>query len=299
MSWSARVSAAQVALLEQLAAPVDDFRFDAGDLLALGTDGASGLDADLNLYDLVTASAAAATGNHAIEIPQLAVNLGPVANVQSSLSVIEPLKQGCGRKNDVGAVASSTQVELELSAADVSVPGLLRTNVSLSGTVSATSADGLLTDVRCDPAGLTVAVSDGLIDVDLTLEVTVYARVLFVTIPVASGPITIKGQKSSNRVAVVNIVGDDYETGTRVGNGSSGLPALTMDTSGVQLLGLPVGVVLAPILDALTTGLVNPLVQALDTALVAPLLNSLGLDVSGADVFAVRTPKCGEPALRG
>lgn len=294
-------SAAEVVLLEQLAASVGGFQLNAGDLLALGTDGSSGLDADLNLYDLVTASAAAATGNHAIEIPQLGVDLGPVADVESSLSIIEALKPGCGRKNQPGASASSTQIALDLSAsaADVTVPGLLRTNVSLSGSVGAASADGQLTDVRCDPAGITVAVSDGLIDVDLTLQVTVYAQVLFVTIPVVTGPITIRGQKSSNGVAVIDIVDDDYETGTRVGNGSSGLPVLTVDTSGLHLIGLPVGVLLAPIINSLTSGLVNPLVQSLDTALVGPLLNSLGLDLSGADVFAVRTPKCGEPALRG
>jgi uncharacterized membrane protein len=294
-------SAAQVALLEQLAASVNHRQLNAGDLLALGTGADSGLDAALNLYDLVTAGAAAATGQHAIEIPQLGVNLGPIANVQSSLSIIEPLKSGCGRKNDVDASASSTQVELELSAAaaDVSVPGLLRTNVSLSGTVGAASAHGRLTDVRCNPAGITVAVSDGLIDVDLRLEVTVYAKVLFLTIPVVTGPIKIKGHKSSNGTAVINIVGDDYETGTRVGNGNSGLPVLTVDTSGVHLIGVPAGVVLAPILDALTNGLVNPMIQSLDTALVGPLLNSLGLDLSGADVFARPIPKCGEPALRG
>jgi uncharacterized membrane protein len=294
-------SAAQVALLESLAASVGNVQFNAGDLLALGTGGDSGLDADLNLYDLVTAAAAAATGQNAISIPQLDVNLGILANVHSSLSIIEPMKTGCGRKNQLGTSASSSQVRQALSttAADVNIPGLLRTNVSLSGTVSAASADGQLTDIRCEPAGITVAVSDGLIDVDLKLEVTVYAKVLFLTIPVAGGPITIKGHKSSTGAAVINIVNDNYETPTRVGNGSSGLPALTVDTSGFKLIGLPVGVVLAPIINGLTSGLVNPLVQALDTTLIAPLLNSLGLDLSGADVFLHRTPKCGEPALRG
>ncbi len=294
-------SAAQVALLESLAAEVDGFNFRAGEILGLDTEGTAGLDAALNLYDLVTASAAAATGEHAIEIPQLGVNLGPVANVQSSLSVIEPLKQGCGRKNNLGSSASSTQVSLELStaAADVTVPGLLKTNVSLAGTVSVASAEGRLTDVRCEPLGVTVSVTDGLVNVDLTLQVTVSLKVLFLVIPVASGPITIKGSKSTTGDAVIEIVGDDYDTGVRVGNGSSGLPNLTVDTNGFKLIGAPVGVALAPILDSLTAGLVNPLVQSLDTALVAPLLNSLGLDLSGVDVRARPTPKCGEPALVG
>ncbi len=179
------------------------------------------------------------------------------------------------------------------------MPGLLGTDVSLSGTVGVAGADGRLTDVRCDPPGITVSVSDGLVEVDLRLEVTVYARVLGIRIAVARGPITIRGTKSSVGDAVINILGEDYDTGVRVGNGSSGLPALTVDTSGVRLIGLPVGVTLGPILSSLTSGLVNPLVQSLDTALVAPVLNSLGLDLSGADVRARPTPRCGEPALRG
>ena len=293
--------AAQVTVLRNLAASVGNVQLGAGDLLGLGTGGTAGLDADLNLYDLVTASAAAANGQNAIAIPQAGVNLGPLADVQSSLRVIEPMKQGCGRQNDPGAIASSTQAVLTLSsdAADVTVPGLLGTNVSLSGTVGVAAADGRLTDVRCDPLGITVSVSDGLIEVDLRLEVTVYARVLGLRIEVARGPITIRGTKSSVGDAVINIVGDDYDTGVRVGNGSSGLPALTVDTSEVRLVGLPIGVTLGPILSALTSGLVNPLVQALDTSLVAPVLNSLGLDLSGADVRARPTPRCGEPALRG
>lgn len=294
-------SAAEIALLESLAVDVDHLNFRAGDVLGLDTEGTSGLDSSLNLYDLVTAGAAAATGENAISIPQLGVNLGLLANVQSSLSVIEPLKQACGRKNNLGARASSTQISLALSAAaaDVSVPGLLRTNVALGGTVSVASADGQLTDVSCDPLGVTVSVTDGLIDVDLTLQVTVSLRVLGIVIPVAGGPITIKGSKSSTGDAVVVVVDDDYETGTRVGNGSSGLPNLTVNTAGFQLIGLPLGVALAPILNSLTSGLINPLIQSLDTVLVAPLLNSLGLDLSGVDVRARPVPKCGEPSLVG
>ncbi len=294
-------SAAQVVLLETLAAQVDDVDFRAGDILGLDTQGSAGLDAALNLYDLVTAAAAAATGEHAISIPQLGVNLGPVANVQSSLSVIEPLKQGCGRKNNLGATASSSQVSLALStaAADVTVPNLLKTNVAVSGTVSVASADGRLTDVRCDPLGVTVSVTDGLIDVDLTLQVTVSLKILGIVIPVARGPITIKGSKSTTGDAVIEIIGDDYDTGVRVGNGSSGLPNLTVNTSGFRLIGSPLGVTLNGVLTPLTSGLINPLISSLDTALVAPLLNSLGLDLSGADVRARPVPKCGEPSLVG
>ena len=294
-------STAQVELLERLAGSVGAVQLQAADLLGLDTGGSAGLDAALNVFDLVTAGAAAANGQNGLSLPATNVNLGPLASVRSSISVIEPLKQGCGRKNNPGATASSTQgtATLSASAADVNVPGLLRTRVSVSGTVKAASAKGRLTDVRCDPLGVTVAVSDGLLDIDLTLEVTVFARVLFVEIPVVRGPIRIRGSKDIESDVVVDVIGEDYDTGALAGYGSSGLPALSVDTSGLALVGLPVGIVLGPILNALTTGLVNPLIASLDDLVVAPLLNSLGIDLSGADVRARPTPKCGEPALRG
>lgn len=292
---------AQVELLERLAGSVGAVQLQAADLLGLDTGDAAGLDAALNVFDLVSAGAVAANGQNGLSLPATKVDLGPVAKVSSSISVTEPLKQGCGRKNNPGATASSTQgtATLSAAAADVEVPGLLRTRVSLTGTVKAASAKGRLTDVRCDPLGVTVAVSDGLLDIDLALEVTVYARVLFVEVPVVSGPIRIRGSKDIEKDVVVDVVGEDYDTGALAGYGSSGLPALNVDTSRLALVGLPVGIVLGPILNALTAGLVNPLVASLDDLVIAPLLNTLGIDLSGADVRARPTPKCGEPALRG
>ncbi len=295
---------AEVVLLEGLAGQVDgSAKFRLSDILSVATGEASGLEADLNVLDLITGAAVAANGESGLEIPQLGVNLGPLANVQTSAKITDAPKMGCGRKNSPKAVAETAQVRLDLSAAaaDVAVPGLLKTNVSLAGYVSVASAKGQLTDVRCDPTGITVAVSDGLVNVDLTLQVTVSLRILGLgpAIPVVRGPITIRGQTTSTGDAVVNIVNDDYDTPTRIPNTNSGLPNLTVNTAGLALIGLPLGVVLAPITNLLLTGLVNPLVQALDASLLTPVLTSLGVELSGADVFARPTPKCDQPALRG
>ncbi|HWJ08010.1 MAG TPA: pilus assembly protein TadG-related protein [Nocardioides sp.] len=293
--------AAYASLLQSMAVGVDDVALRAGDLLALGTGGSNGLDADLNLLDLVTAAAAAATGENALTIPQAAVKLGPLANVGVDLTAIEAPRLACGRRNDPGAVATSTQVKVNLAANALNLNLLLAgTDVALSGSVSVAQASGRLTDVRCDPTGVTIKVSDGLLTVDLKLQVTVYANILGIRIPVVGGPITIKGQSTSGGEAVIDLSQDSYyDPLTTYGSGSSGLPALTVNTSGLALIGLPVGIVLGPIVNTLVSGLVNPLVASLDSVLLSPLLNSLGIDLSGADIKKFRTPKCDSPKLVG
>lgn len=53
-----------------------------------------------------------------------------------------------------------------------------------------------------------------------------------------------------------------------------------------------------PIAKALTDTLLNPLLTSLQNALIAPLSKLLGLQLGGADVFAVRNPTCAAPRLR-
>jgi uncharacterized membrane protein len=289
-------STAQAQLLQTIAASVGAAQVDLGDILGVTTGAGTGLSSDLNVLDLVTAAAAAANGTNAIAVPNLGLSLPPLANLQASLTAIEAPRIGCGRKNDVAATAKSTQVTLNVSttAADVNVAGLARTNVSLSGTVTVAQAIGRLTDVRCNPSGITVSVSDGLLGIDLKLSVTVYA----LGVPVVSGPIRITGTSHSAGDAVVNITEDsDYDHPVTVGYDNPGLPNLTVDTSGLHLVGLPVGIVLGPIVSSLTSGLVNPLINNLSSSLVQPLLHTLGADLSGADVYARRTPQCAVPRL--
>ncbi|WP_028655833.1 pilus assembly protein TadG-related protein [Nocardioides sp. J54] len=289
--------AAYVGLLQSIAVGLEDVKLNAGDLIDLGTGGSTGLDAGLNLLDLVTAAAAAATGQNALTIPQAAVNLGPLANVGVSLSAIEAPRLACGRKNQVTAESSQIQVNLSANALKLDLALVGKTDISLSGSVKVASAKGALTDVRCSPnTGLSIRVSDGLLDVDLKLEITVY----LLGIPVVGGPITIKGSTTTSGVANIEITKDgDYDIPNTIGSGTGGLPVLTVNTNAIKLIGLPVGVVLGPIINGLLSGLVNPLIQSLDTVLLSPLLNALGIDLSGADIYKFRTPKCDSPKLVG
>lgn len=305
---SQRGDAVHAALLQSMAVGLQDVDLDAGDLLDLGNGGSSGLDADLKLLDLVTAAAAAATGHNALTVPRADVNLGPLAGVGVDLTAIEAPRLACGRKNQVTAESTQVRVNLSASAANLALV-LAGTAVDLTGSVGVAQARGTLTDVRCAPTGLTIDVSDGLLNVDLKLEVKVYAVVPLVgRIPIIGGPITIKGETTSAGTAVIDLSDDAaYDLPSSVGAGSSGLPALSVDTSRVKLLpGLPLlGTVLSAVgglvgvVDTLVSSLVNPLIQGLDTVLLSPLLSSLGIDLSGADIFKYRTPRCDSPKLVG
>lgn len=292
-------NAVHAALLQSMAVGLQDVDLNAGDLLDLGTSGSNGLDAGLNLLDLVTAAAAAATGHHALTVPQANVNLGPLANVGVNLTAIEAPRLACGRKNQVTAESTQVRVNLTASAANLNLL-LAGTSVQLSGSIGVAQAKGSLNDVRCSPSGLTIGVSDGLLNVDLRLEVTVYANILGIRVPVVGGPITIKGQTTTSGNAVIDLSNDaSYDVPTTVGSGTGGLPVLAVNTNALALIGLPVGIVLGPIVSGLLSGLVNPLIQGLDAVLLSPLLNTLGIDLSGADIFKYRTPKCDSPKLVG
>lgn len=55
--------------------------------------------------------------------------------------------------------------------------------------------------------------------------------------------------------------------------------------------------VVSPLTSSLLNSVVNPLIQSLQDQLVKPLEKLLGLQLAGADVFAVPTPTCGLPKL--
>lgn len=56
--------------------------------------------------------------------------------------------------------------------------------------------------------------------------------------------------------------------------------------------------VVNPILAQVVTGVLRPLLSTLQTAVVAPVADLLGLQLAGADVWALREPACGGPQLR-
>jgi uncharacterized membrane protein len=299
---------AAVSVLEALSVVVPGLQVRVADVLNVDTAGAFGLDADLNAFDLVTAAVAAASAANGVSLDNVGVDLGPLLDVTTSTTIIEPPAQGCGRKNSPEAAAQSSAVRLELDSpvADVSVPGLLDTSLGVRGVVEVASAGGQLTDVTCGPEKITVNVSDGLLKVDLNLDLHTDLDLLGIPLLEVSGDVGVHGETDSNGQAILLLDSDDdYDNPVRVENDTSGLPTLSLDLRDLTvtvfgILDVPLSELLATdITDTLFTTIVNPLIQALDTTVLTPLFDSLGLDVSGADVFAARTPTCDVPRLRG
>ncbi|MBC2962096.1 hypothetical protein H7344_17525 [Nocardioides deserti] len=290
-------TSAAVGVLESLQAEVGALNLwvPVADLLRVGTGGAAGLDATLNVFDLLTAAAFAANGETALSLSELGIDLGPILDVDVSAHVTQRPLMGCGKKGATQAETSQVSLDLDASALDIDLGFLMSTELSLSGQVKLAIATGSLSDVRCDPKGITVDVEGGLLEVDLELEVVVRTA----GIKVLAGPVRFTGTPPDLGEAVVEIVDDDYSRPAHVGAGSSGLPWLEPDTSALKLLYLPIGKGLSWVLDPLVEVVVNPLLQGLDAALLRPLSQSLGLSLSGADVYARPTPACGFPVLRG
>lgn len=294
---------AQVALLQRIAASVGPVQLALGDILGVSTGAGSGLDSSLNVLDLVTAAAAAANGTNGVDLDSLGLSLPPFADIVAEATAIEAPRVGCGRKNDPRASARSTQIEVNLSG-NVTVPGALTVELALTGSIRVAHAEGRLTDVRCDPPGATVSVTDGLVEVDLALATTVR----FGSTVVARAPITLTGTSDSNGDAVINIGADsDYDNPVSVGDGS-GFPSLTM--GGVDelellpglspLVSTAVNAILAPVgglAQFLVNGALGTVSEGVVPLVLEPLLSALGLDLSGADVFLRRVPVCALPRL--
>lgn len=119
---------------------------------------------------------------------------------------------------------------------------------------------------------------------------------------------------TQTRTAVLRIPNSPatYATPVSTGTGSLGLNGANVTStshlvlSATGLLGLNINMNLSQITaltDKIVAGLVsnvaNPLITRLNDTLVTPLSNLLGLELGGADVFAMPRPHCSEPALRG
>jgi hypothetical protein len=77
--------------------------------------------------------------------------------------------------------------------------------------------------------------------------------------------------------------------------GLSGL--LSIGTTQVTVLGLPIGLTLSALTSAINTAL-GPILSALDTAVTGPVAHALGLELAGADIGALNMT-CNNPLLVG
>lgn len=298
---------AQVALLQQLATvPIAATRVTVGQIIDLGTGTSSGLQAALNVFDLVATGAFVANGDSVLDVPDLNLSVPGLANVRAEVRIGQKPQPACGRKGT--ASTSTSQVDIDLSAnlspgLNIDVLGLVgaRATGAIALSLRATPAEGTLRDIQCDDDArvITVEVGSGLLDLEIGVGLDVSATLVGARIPVAKVDLGFGTTRSAAPTNVVITVEDgDYDVRQSVGDGSLGVPGLVLRRSTVTALGvLPIGGLVTALVTPLL-GVLNPLVQRLDSVLLSPLLEAMGLNIAGADVYPVATPECDVPVLQ-
>ncbi len=74
---------------------------------------------------------------------------------------------------------------------------------------------------------------------------------------------------------------------------------LSMTLLGVLPLGVSQASLLASVYTNIVSAVVNPLASNLNDVVTGPLSSLLGLELGGADVFAVQQPSCNDVSLDG
>jgi uncharacterized membrane protein len=300
-----------------------------GDLVYVAQGNESALETQLNVLDLVTGAIFLANGS-GLDVEDLGLNLPLIGSVTGDLDIIQSPQQKCG---PVGTEVSTAQVNAQLTAqlAGLTLPNILGlTQVGITApqattvTLSLAGADGTLTDVQCEPDdSITVHVTSSLTSLALAAHVTVTARVQLnlpfplnlsvvqLTLPYT---ITINANEEDSAGGDHTVEMPPYDVAHPTGTGTLGLSDVTANVSldsnwtatllgGLNVKGLAqplLGGVLPLVLSGVTTSVVQPLAQGLDEVLIGPIQTQLGLQVAGADLFAVEPePRCGEPRLVG
>lgn len=299
---------AQVALLQELATvAIKDVVINVADIVGVDSTSSAGLDAVVNVFDLVSTAAFVANGDNAISVPNLNVNVVGLSTLSGNVKVGQKPIQYCGRAKNVSGETSQVEVNLSGNLVNLNL-GVASISAPISLTLKLAPATVDLDGVAClSPSKrLEFLVTSGLVSLEITIgnpanDNNLAVRVL--GLKVVDGYIRLYSspavaQSESGSVTVTN---DDYD-GTppaEFGSDNLGVPNLNQDTH-LNVLGiLPVGGLIGVVINPLLSIVVNPLVQTLDAVLLSPLLGALGINVAGADVYARPKADCGIPELVG
>lgn len=259
-----------------------------GQIVALAGDPDVALAGNVNVLDLVQGAIFAANGDNAIAVPGLVVTVPGLTSVEVKAHVVQSPQIACG----FGSTAETSQIDVALGGELLDIPlGFLQPSLRgrIDARVRVANAAATLDSVTCTTAGpqsMSVTMpAPSLARLDLDLDL----RVLGLPLTKTTVSTASTGPTGVHELPLPSA----YDVPVRTqGSGSLGLP--TASQVKASLLGLPLGLLLDPVLLAL-----QPVLQALESALLDQVLPHLGIEVAGADLYAVRTPDCVAPNLRG
>jgi uncharacterized membrane protein len=304
---------AEVQLLDSLAGlTLPALQVPLGELLDLEAGSATALTAGLNVLDLVAGGVFLGNGTNPIRLP-LELNVGTITNVTVDVVIGQRPIITCGRK---GVTGETTQIGIVIGGQLANIDlGVARITAPISLELAVDPAEATLADLRCDAddRALDFLVSSGLLDLDVLVGSSLNPDALAVRVTgirIANGFISASGSRPGGSAdsGTVTVTDGDYAGAAPVetGDGSLGLPALGPLVNGLALLpGVPligdlltlIGGLVTGVLNPVLTLVVSPLVQAVDTVVLSPLLESLGINLTGADVHAVPRSECALPRL--
>lgn len=294
-------SAADIALLNTLASAnlsgLAHIQFRK--LVSIDSGAGSALATSINVLDIVAGSAFLANGTNALAVPSISAGVPNVGTVTGSLHVIQAPVLKCGH---VGASTPTSQFSLDLNVdvANMTLLGMAATS-KVTFHVDLAQATGTLTKIVCgSPEGIDVSVASQLSQLSSTLNVDL--KLLGVVVAKVVGNVGTFGPAGTGSVSI-RIPPNTYGQPVSSGSGVV-LPQMASSNLSVPYAaGLPLGVtvpgIISSVFSSIVAPTVNPLTTNLNTIVNTPVSKLLGLELGGADVFAVRAPSCGDVSLAG
>jgi uncharacterized membrane protein len=306
------------------------------DVIKVAADDNAALNTQFSVLDLLAGAVLVADGEHAVAIPNLWANVAGTGNTKiSDLSIIQKASMACGAPNSADAQANQAQLKGTVTFDQMNSPSInlgfanLKTGIATGILdVKLASAHGALVsppNPQCksgtlaDPDTFTVNVSSTLASLTLTSQLPVTGSVKIPLLGLTAVDlnlivdITVSNvQQPGTTPANLRVPPNDttpISTGspTRLNMAQVSVtidPASTAKLLGLDVIGNPLlaptlNGVLAAVSDVFVSKTISPLVANINSLLTGPLAELLGLDVGGADVYAVGRPKCAEPKLAG
>lgn len=290
MNNSGTADAQATAAMQQLAnASVNNLDLTLGDVIKVSSpDEEAAGKVGINALSLIMTGAMVANGQHALTVP-LAINLSPIASVNSLITIIEPSQLAIGPAGNNGAMCTTlhtAQVKAQ-AGVQVSIPFLAKIDLLLQMEVAQGSAGLQDMDDNGGETQVAISATPGIASIHLTNNAGTGPATIstLLNIPVANLGLNLPIQSNAQTLDynVAHPVADNLPQTQTVSSsvGDSLQNALGQSNAiTVSVLGLGNN----SLVNNVVNNTISPLLGKIGSTLLDPLLDILGVHVGGMDV---------------